>query len=66
MADYRLYFLEGEGHIARPPYEFAAQDDIAAILQAEAQTHQIGGAAELWCRGRRVATLRAGMDHPDM
>ena len=55
MTYYRLYLMR-DGRI-RDAVEIHAADDAAALrsaaLQAGAQ------AAELWCRGRRVATLLA-------
>ena len=50
---YRLYLIRGD-HF-RDAIEIHAADDAAALLQAEQLT--AGLPAELWCRGRRVATF---------
>jgi hypothetical protein len=52
---YRLYFMS-DGRI-RDAVEIHAADDAAAMREA---TQRVGSrAGELWCRGRRVATLLA-------
>lgn len=52
---YRLYLIRGE-HF-RDAIEIHAADDAAALLEAG---RRAGGlAAELWCRGRRVALIGA-------
>lgn len=48
---YRLYFLDGLGHIAKS-HEFFADDDAAAIRIAEGWRE--GRAMELWSRDRKV------------
>lgn len=53
MNEYRLYFLRA-GHIVRAE-SFEAEDDAAALAQAEARRG--GQAAELWSRARMVARL---------
>ena len=51
---YRLYLMRG-AHF-RDAIDIHAADDAAALMEAEHLT--AGLPAELWCRGRRVATLR--------
>lgn len=51
MAYYRLYFLDGFGHIEHFR-EFEAPTDLAAIVQAD-EWRDLGG-MELWSGGRRV------------
>ena len=48
---YRLYFLDGAGHITMS-HEFFADNDGAAIKIAEGWRQ--GRRMELWCRDRRV------------
>ena len=48
---YRLYFLDGAGHITRS-HEYLAADDSAAIKVAEGWRE--GRAMELWSRDRKV------------
>ena len=48
---YRLYFLDGLGHITKL-HEFFADDDAAAIKIANGWRE--GRAMELWCRSRIV------------
>ncbi len=50
---YRLYLMRGDRF--RDAIDIHAADDATALLQAEHLTS--GMPAELWCRGRRVATL---------
>lgn len=50
---YRLYLMRGDRF--RDAIDIHAADDSTALLQAEHLTS--GMPAELWCRGRRVATL---------
>ena len=54
MLDYRLYFLDGAGHI-QGVVEFDCADDEEAI--ALAQTYADGRAMELWRRDRWVRRL---------
>ena len=52
---YRLYLIRNERF--RDAIDIHAANDDAAIMEAE---HQADGmSAELWCRGRRVASLQA-------
>ena len=51
--DYRLYLWRG-GRI-RDAIDIHADDDAAAIRAAEQKAGNV--AAELWCAGRRVATM---------
>ena len=52
---YRLYLIRNERF--RDAIDIHAANDDAAIMEAE---HQADGmSAELWCRGRRVASLEA-------
>lgn len=51
MPYYRLYFLDGDGHI-RHAVELECPDDGAA--RAEAAKHQDGRVVELWNRDRLV------------
>ena len=48
---YRLYFLDGLGHITKS-HEFFADDDAAAIKIAESWRE--GRAMELWSRDRQI------------
>ena len=48
---YRLYFLDGVGHISKL-HEFFAEDDADAIRIAEGWRES--RAMELWCRDRKV------------
>ena len=50
---YRLYLMRGDRF--RDAIEIHAADDESAMEQAEQRKEAIP--AELWCRGRRVATL---------
>jgi len=59
LSDYRLYFLNAEGHI-RHAVEFHCADDEAA--QALVQKHADGRAMELWCGARRVMKYEARRD----
>lgn len=52
---YRLYLIRG--HRFRDAIEIHAANDADALVEAEQQAD--GLSAELWCRGRRVALLRA-------
>jgi hypothetical protein len=54
MADYRLYFMDEQGHIRRA-LEFVCDDDAEAIQRAE--QHVDGLDLELWQRDRVVAKL---------
>jgi hypothetical protein len=51
MAYYRLYFLDGFGHI-KQFREFEAQSDAIAVAQAEKWSTQ--SAMELWSERRKV------------
>ena len=51
MAYYRLYFLDGVGHIAQF-HEFEADDDRAAVALADSWRGI--GAMELWSGRRKV------------
>jgi hypothetical protein len=50
---YRLYLMRGDRF--RDASEIHAEDDATALEKAEQSKR--GLAAELWCRGRRVATF---------
>jgi hypothetical protein len=50
---YRLYLMRGDRF--RDAIEIHAADDESAMEQAEQRKEALP--AELWCRGRRVATL---------
>jgi hypothetical protein len=50
---YRLYLIRNERF--RDAIEIHAANDDAALVEAENQAD--GMPAELWCRGRRVASL---------
>lgn len=52
VVQYRLYFLDGAGCVAGPPYEFEADNDETAIKVADAWRE--GRRMELWRRARRV------------
>ena len=56
MADYRVYFLDQDGHIGRA-FEFVRASDDAAIETAERMAD--GRAIELWQLKRRVITKPA-------
>ena len=49
---YRLYFLDGAGHVTGAPYGFEADDDQTAIKLAEAWRE--GRVMELWNLDRRA------------
>ena len=53
---YRLYFLDGTGHISTS-HEFFARDDETAIKTAKAWRE--GRAVELWCKDRKVWSSKA-------
>jgi hypothetical protein len=55
MLDYRLYFVDPEGHIVRAPIEFDSASDEEAV--AAAQQHHDGLDMELWQRRRLVAKI---------
>jgi hypothetical protein len=55
MNGYRIFLTPG-GRIRSPSIEFDASSDVVAIRHAEEVRR--GAAAELWCRGRRVATFQ--------
>lgn len=52
LRQYRLYFLDGLGHVAAAPYEFEAPSDELAIKMAEAWRE--GRDIELWCGQRKI------------
>ena len=52
LHQYRLYFLDGVGHITAAPYQFEADSDETAIRLADGWRE--GRKMELWCRDRRV------------
>ena len=52
MLNYRLYLLDGSNGRIRDFREFEAQDDAAAIDDAE--NGRTDGPMELWCRTRKV------------
>jgi hypothetical protein len=54
MIEYKLYFLDHRGRIARR-HDIVAADDAAAAEQARA--HANGTDCELWSGTRKVATL---------
>lgn len=54
---YRIYFLDGIGHISMS-HEFFADNDDEAIKIAEGWRE--GRKIELWCRARIVRTWDAG------
>jgi hypothetical protein len=56
MRDYKLYFLDGQGHI-QSFSELRAADDDAAIAQAKALDDR--RAMELWELKRKVAEFPA-------
>ena len=60
---YRLYFLDGHGHITKS-HEFFAVNDEAAMKTAEAWRH--GHRIELWQRARIVKRWESEPRHfPD-
>jgi hypothetical protein len=50
---YRLYFIDGDGHMVGTPYEFEAPDDETAVKVARSWSGE--RKVELWCRHRRIA-----------
>ena len=52
MLNYRLYFLDGSSGRIRDFREFEAEDDAAAIDDAE--MGRTDDPMELWCRTRKV------------
>ncbi|MBS0297596.1 MAG: hypothetical protein JSR45_14905 [Proteobacteria bacterium] len=56
MHDYRLYFLDGKGHIGQA-IGFACEDDEAALQRAEG--YRDGRDMELWQQARLVRALPA-------
>ena len=48
----RLYFLDGTGRVAAPPYEFEADGDETAVKVAEGWRE--GRRIELWCGSRKI------------
>ena len=55
MPSYRAYFVDVPGHIVRPPKVFEADDDAAALKQA--QQFVDGYDVELWDHARMVALI---------
>ncbi len=56
MAEYKLYCLDGRGHITRR-HEFEAPDDGAAAAIAREYSPQTD--CELWSGARKVALIKA-------
>ena len=54
MSDYKLYFLDDTGHIARA-MDLECHDDIEAIALARSYPCKHG--IELWQRARKVGTV---------
>ena len=54
LPTYRLYRLDGAGKIVAAGW-IEADDDDAALRQAQAETRASGGTYELWERNRLVA-----------
>jgi hypothetical protein len=61
MLEYRLYFLDSDGHITSPPAIVRCEDDRAAIMSAEQLLE--GKAIEIW-QGARLIT-RIQPKHPE-
>ena len=57
MLNSRLYFLDGSNGRIRDFREFEAEDDAAAIDDAE--SGRMDGPMELWCRTRKVRNWEA-------
>jgi hypothetical protein len=55
MATYRAFFVDVPGHIVRPPKVFEADDDAAALTQA--QQFVDGYDVELWDHDRFIALI---------
>jgi hypothetical protein len=53
MHDYRIFFLNDKGHVARPATIVECPDDEAALAQAQQFIN--GRAVEVWERARLVA-----------
>lgn len=52
LHQYRLFFLDGAGHVAAPPYPFEADTDETAIKLAKGMRE--GRRVELWCGTRLI------------
>lgn len=55
MREYRLYFLDGGGHIQR--VEIASADDDGGVMRT-AREHPDGAGIEVWDEGRFVGEVR--------
>jgi hypothetical protein len=55
--EYRLYRIDGDGHISAPPHGFTSADDATAIKTASQMIN--GHDLELWQQSRLVARLPA-------
>jgi len=55
MGDYRIYFLEPDGHIHRPPQIIVCFDDADAEIQSRRLLAE--NVIEIWQCKRRVAVL---------
>ncbi len=55
MADYRIYFLDPDGHVARS-IELQLETDDDALKAASGHSHAYG--MELWQLGRHVRTFK--------
>jgi hypothetical protein len=54
MADYRLYFLGGDGTVSRAEWLEASSDDEAVVL---ARLKRSEFDSEVWQRNRKVSTI---------
>ena len=61
MADYRVYFVGGDGHFKNVADLDCANDEAAVERAAEIAK---GGEVQIWRRDRRVAILNAASDGP--
>lgn len=55
MPDYRIYTLDKDGHIKKPPEQIVCPDDVAAIESAKELLD--GQPIEVWDHGRFVIRL---------
>jgi hypothetical protein len=62
MAFYRAYFVDVPRHIVRPPKVFEADDDAAALKQA--QQFADGYDVELWDHDRFIALIGPDGEKP--
>jgi hypothetical protein len=60
--DYRLYFLNAQGHI-RSSVDLECDGDARAIRVAAGASD--GREMELWCRDRQVKVFLAGLTRPE-